>query len=314
VSTSTDPDHSTARPDDQRRSDPTGRAGAVGLHRVLLGARDLDRSADFYGGVLGFTEVPTAEPGPRPARCFASGDVLVQLTAAGPDATTGAWVNEDRQGGIRHLGMRVGDVDAQVRRLAAAGVTVLSPPADVLGDVRIAFFLDPDGARLEFIQGNLAYQHVHSPDLAATQAATRLAPADGPRFDHVAVTVADLPAALRFWVDALGFEVVGEIRHHDDPRGFLMTYLRAGSAVLEVFSFDVPTAPNPPPDDPTALLGFRGVGVRADGARATIERALRAGGRVAVPPSGAGPGVVLDPDGVPVLVEGAGSGREDGAR
>ena len=67
-----------------------------------------------------------------------------------------------------------------------------------------------------------------------------------PRFDHVAVTVADLPAALAFWRDRFGFEVIGEIRHHGDPRGFLMTYLQAGQAVLEVFSFDAADRAEPP--------------------------------------------------------------------
>lgn len=205
---------------------------------MRLGSRDLDRSAAFYRDLLGFAEVPA--PGPH-ARCFAAGAVRVLVTEVGPGADLGGWVDDDLQGGIRHFGMKVGDIDARVRDLAAAGVTVLSPPADVLGGVRIAFFLDPDGARLEFVQGNLAYQHVSAPDLAAAEAATRVGPGEPPRFDHVAITVDDLPAAL----DRFGYPVIGQIRHHDDPRGFLMTYLRAGPAVLEVFSFDVPVRPRP---------------------------------------------------------------------
>ncbi|MGN9909118.1 VOC family protein [Phytohabitans sp. LJ34] len=214
---------------------------------LRLGSRDLERSAAFYRDLLGFDEVTSA---PR-TRCFAAGAVRVLVTDVGPGGDLGGWVNDDLQGGIRHFGMKVGDIDARVRDLAAAGVTVLSPPADVLGDVRIAFFLDPDGARLEFVQGNLSYQHVYAPDLAAAQ--TLVAPGERPRFDHVAVTVDDLPAAL----DTFGYPVIGEIRHHDDPRGFLMTYLQAGPAVLEVFSFDVPVRPRPLEVD--GVLGFQGV-------------------------------------------------------
>jgi catechol 2,3-dioxygenase-like lactoylglutathione lyase family enzyme len=191
-------------------------------------------------------------PGPE-TRCFAAGGVRLLVTEVGPGADLGGWVDDDLQGGIRHFGMKVGDIDARVRGLAAAGVTVLSPPADVLGGVRIAFFLDPDGARLEFVQGNLTYQHVSAPDLAAAEAATRVAPGERPRFDHVAITVEDLPAALR----ELDHEVIGEIRHHDDPRGFLMTYLRAGPAVLEVFSFDAPVRPRPLAV--AGVLGFQGI-------------------------------------------------------
>jgi catechol 2,3-dioxygenase-like lactoylglutathione lyase family enzyme len=179
---------------------------------------------------------------------------------------------------MRHVGMKVGDVDRQISRLQAAGVTVLSAPSDVLGDVRIAFFLDPDGARLEFIQGNLSYQQISSQHLATAEAATRLAPDDGPRFDHVALTVSDLPAALRFWRDQMGFEIIGEIRHHDDPRGFLMTYLQAGPAVLEVFSFDVPVSAHHLPTEGESLLGFRGIGLGVDKPAPAGRRLLAPGG------------------------------------
>ncbi|MDQ7903835.1 VOC family protein [Phytohabitans sp. ZYX-F-186] len=217
---------------------------------VRLGSRDLDRSAAFYRDLLGFGEVPAPAPG---ARCFAAGSVRILVTEVAPGADLGGWVDDDRQGGIRHFGLKVADVDARIRDLSAAGVTVLSPPADVLGGVRIAFFLDPDGARLEFVQGNLTYQHVYAPDLAAAEAATRIGPGERPRFDHVAVTVEDLPAAL----DRFGCPVIGQIRHHGDPRGFLMTYLLAGPAVLEVFSFDVPVRPRPLEMD--GVLGFHGI-------------------------------------------------------
>ncbi|MFI6760814.1 VOC family protein [Micromonospora sp. NPDC050417] len=284
MTTSAGVNRPTTAPDHRSAPEPGTGAPRAGLHRVLIGARDLGRSADFYRGVLGFEEVPVPTPGARPARCFASGPVLVEVTEVAPDADNGDWVDDDLQGGIRHFGMKVGDVDERVRRLEAAGVTVLSPPRDVLGDVRIAFFLDPDGTRWEFIQGNLAYQHVHSPALAAAEAANRLGPQDPPRFDHVAITVDDLPSALRFWHDRFGFQVIGDIRHHDDPRGFLMTYLQAGPAVLEVFSFDVPVTPHPVPTAPGTLSGLHAIGLITDQPTTPVT--------------------VQDPAGVPVLIGG----------
>jgi catechol 2,3-dioxygenase-like lactoylglutathione lyase family enzyme len=253
-------------------------AGARGLRSLQLGSRDLERSADFYAGLLGFAELPVQGGGPRRSRMFTSGSVLIEVVAVEDTGHLGGWVNDDLQGGIRHFGMKVGNVDRQIGRLTAAGVTVLSAPTDVLGDVRIAFFLDPDGARLEFIQGNLAYQQVCSPQLAAAEAANRLGPADGPRFDHVALTVPDLPSALRFWRDQMGFEVIGEIRHLGDPRGFLMTYLQAGPAVLEVFSFDVPVSAHDLSVEDMPLLGFRGVGLVVDDPATTDERLVAPGG------------------------------------
>ncbi|GIF69165.1 hypothetical protein Ais01nite_72000 [Asanoa ishikariensis] len=262
------------------------------LHTVRLGVRDLDRSTRFYRDLLGFTEVRDG--------LLSAGPALVELTEIGPDGTIGDWVNDDLQGGVRHVGLKVSDVDDRIRRLESAGVTVLSPPADVLGDVRIAFFLDPDGARLEYIQGALNYQVVHSPDHVDAEAADLPGPRDAPRFDHVAVTVADLAATLRFYCDGLGFELIGQIRHHDDPRGFLMTYLRAGAAVLEVFSFDVPTGGNPTPPAEAPLVGFRSVSVAAEDLPAAVVRAVAAGGRLLADRGTSA--TLLDPDGVLVTI------------
>jgi catechol 2,3-dioxygenase-like lactoylglutathione lyase family enzyme len=228
------------------------------VHHVELGCRDLERSTAFYRDLLGFAESPAPD-----GRCLRSGDMLIRLIQAGPRATDGGWVNDDRQRGLRHFGMKVRDIDTRIERLRAAGVRVLSPPADVLGGVRIAFFLDPDGARLEFIQGTLAYQQVSAPDLAEAEAAADAMAPDEPRFDHVAVTVTNLAGALRSWRNARGYRVIGAIRHHADRRGFLMTYLQAGPAVLEVFSFDVPTYAGPPPAEPGTRLGFHDVRDRA---------------------------------------------------
>jgi len=231
-----------------------------GINHVELGARSLERSRDFYSGLLGLPEVPP--PGPptgRPTAWFAAGGALLEVVELGDDATTGTWADDDLQAGMRHVGLKTGDVDAGIRRLEAAGVEVLSAPADVLGGVRIAFFLDPDGSRLEYVQGSLDYQSVRSPALAAAERAAAPRSSDGPRFDHVGMTVADLSAALDFYCGTLGYSVIGDIRHVDDARGFLMTYLQAGGGVLEVFSFDVPTSPAPVvgPSD----RGLRGLGL-----------------------------------------------------
>ncbi|HET6296250.1 MAG TPA: VOC family protein [Kribbella sp.] len=251
-----------------------------GLHRVEIGCRDLARSLDFYQDLLGFQPVPDPVRPDRRSRLLSRGTVVLELVEVGAEGNQGGWVNDDLQGGIRHLGMKVAAVDRQIKRLEGAGVTVLSQPMDVLGDVRIAFFLDPDGARLEFIQGNLSYQKISSPELAAAEAAQ--VPGEVPRFDHVAFTVADLPTALAFWRDRFGFEVIGEIRHHGDQRGFLMTYLQAGQAVLEVFSFDVPIVLNDISAAGTSVLGPR---------RLLLE--------------GPGEQRLIAPDGVPVTMGGS---------
>ncbi|WP_155859385.1 VOC family protein [Cellulomonas sp. KRMCY2] len=254
-------------------------SGRSGIRHLELGSRDLERSRAFYRGLLGFDEVEVGAAGHerRPTAWFAAGPALVKVVELGDDRDPGTWADEDLQGGLRHAGFKIGDIDAQMRRLEAAGVEVLSPPRDVLGDVRIAFFLDPDGARLELVQGNLRYEHVESPALVQAEADLSLAPGDGARFDHVGLTVADLGATLDLWCGRFGYEVIGDIRHHDDERGFLMTYLAAGGSVLEVFSFDVPT--QAPPVIGPEQLGLRGIGVGAHDAagRATGPLTVRDG-------------------------------------
>jgi catechol 2,3-dioxygenase-like lactoylglutathione lyase family enzyme len=269
-----------------------------GIHHVELGARSLERSRDFYTGLLGLPEVPPPVPSTgRPTAWFAAQGALLQVVELGDVATTGAWADDDLQAGMRHVGLKIGDVDAGIRRLDAAGVEVLSAPADVLGGVRIAFFLDPDGSRLEYVQGSLDYQSIRSPDLAAAERAAVPERTDGPRFDHVGLTVADLDAALDHYCGTLGYQVIGDIRHVDDARGFLMTYLQAGGGVLEVFSFDVPTRPAPTVD-PTDL-GLRGVGL------------LRPAGGTT---SAAGWSAGADPDGVPLTWVPLGADDGEGAR
>jgi catechol 2,3-dioxygenase-like lactoylglutathione lyase family enzyme len=263
------------------------------LRTIRIGCSDLDRSADFYGRVLGLCEVPAPLPQP-PGRILSDGSTRIELLPV-LDGSLGGWLNEDLQGGIRHVGFKVTDVDARIAGLQAEGVTVLSPPADVLGDVRIAFFLDPDGARLEFVQGTLAYQSVSSQDLVAAERAAALPPGSPARVDHVAVTVPDLEQALRFYVDGLGWQEIGRIRHEGDERGFLMTYLQAGAAVLEVFSFDVPTRPAPQRPEP-ALLGIRSV-VLEEPDDPLLTRLSGLGARVI---GEAGAATVVAPDGLPL--------------
>lgn len=269
-----------------------------GVHHVELGARSLERSRDFYTGLLGFPEVAAPVPSDdRPAAWFAAQGALLRVVELGDAATTGEWADDDLQTGMRHVGLKIGDVDAGVRRLEAAGVEVLSAPADVLGGVRIAFFLDPDGSRLEYVQGSLDYQSVRSPALAAAERAAAPGPTAGPRFDHVGLTVSDLDAALDHYCGTLGYPVIGDIRHVDDARGFLMTYLQAGAGVLEVFSFDVPTSPAPVvgPTD----LGLRGLGLVVPSGEAT---------------SPAGGGVGPDRDGVQLTLVPLGAHDGTGAR
>lgn len=280
-----------------------------GIRYVEIGVADLARSLDFYRDLLDL--VPAAAPPAapieqsveRPAESadgvrvawLAAGPALLKLVETGP-GDLGGWVNDDLQRGVRHIGFKVGDVDLRAERIRDAGVPFTLPPLDAVGGVRIAFFQDPDGTHLEITHGYLRYHRVSSPEVAERE---RLAALDRPRtaapvFDHVAVTSAGLDDALAFYRDTLGYEVIGQISQDQDPRGFLITYLLAGDAVLEVFTFAAPTTPSPWTPDP-CRHGFRRVAVAVRDPEEAAARMVAAGARVAAD------GVVVDADGVPLV-------------
>jgi catechol 2,3-dioxygenase-like lactoylglutathione lyase family enzyme len=274
-----------------------------GIQYVEIGAADLSRSLDFYQDLLGFRAAAEAPVPPEPGvRWLSAGPALVRLVDVGA-GDLGGWEGDDLQRGIRHLGMKVGDVDLQAERLRDAGVRFTLGPIDAVGDVRLAFFTDPDGTLLEIIDGHLHYHETWSPEIADRErdAAAHRPRTAGPSFDHVAVTVSDLDATLAFYRDTLGYEVIGQLDHAEDSRGFLITYLQAGDAVLEVFTFRAPTTANPwTPEG--ARLGLRGIGI---GDRdATAER-LAGAGATRITSAGGGP-LLTDIDGIPLRLVAAG--------
>jgi catechol 2,3-dioxygenase-like lactoylglutathione lyase family enzyme len=216
---------------------------SAALEYVEIGVSDIGRCARWYEEMLGL------RPGGDAIRLVAAGD--------GPSG----WIDDNRQRGVRHIDFKVADVDAHAERLRRAGVEFTIEPMDATGDVRISFFFDPDGTLLELVGGAVQYHRTWSPQLAAADAAGLPGPHDPPRFDHVAVTVGDLDAALGFYRDRLGFEVVGQL-FFEDEQEFVITYLQGGENVLELFSYGVPTL------EPWRMdgdrLGVRALGLAAD--------------------------------------------------
>lgn len=271
----------------------------MGISYAELGCRDLSASLDFYRGMLGLNRVADP-PGPTPpgVAWLDAGPAAIRLVER-PDGDLAGWDADDLQRGIRHVGFKVGDVRSYARRLADAGIEFTLGPLHVGGSVWIAFFRDPDGANLEIIDGHLDYTTVVSPDLADEErvAAERRAPDAGPSFDHVAISVADLDRTLAFYRDRLGYRLIGVLDRAPDPRGLRIHYLRAGGAVLEVFTFPAPTKPNPwNPDSPRVGLRRIGLGDDSHGPEEIAAR-LRDAGATPVPGHD---GLFTDLDGVPL--------------
>ena len=106
--------------------------------KLTLAANNVERSAQFYGGVLGLPEV---EPS-----CFAVGKSLIQLT----EGEVGEF---ERTGiGYRYMTVQVFDVVSTHQAIVSAGGGEGMRPVR-LGDVAyISFVLDPDGNWLEISQ------------------------------------------------------------------------------------------------------------------------------------------------------------------
>ncbi|MDP2309654.1 MAG: lactoylglutathione lyase [Pseudomonadota bacterium] len=125
------------------------------LLHTMIRVRDLDRSLDFYTRHLGMRLLRKSDyPGGRFTLAFvgyedeASGAVL-ELThnwdQAEPYTLGDAW---------GHLAIGVPDIHGVCARLAAAGVPVPRPPGPMKhGGTVIAFVEDPDGHKVELIEG-----------------------------------------------------------------------------------------------------------------------------------------------------------------
>ncbi|RMI44826.1 VOC family protein [Streptomyces triticirhizae] len=275
-------------------SHPSG-SHPSGMSYVEIGVSDAERSLDFYRGLLGLrpAEAPPEPPAPDVHWLTAEGalvKLVVRDPGAVPEGPLGGWVGDDLQRGMRHFGLKVGDVYRQAERLRSADVPFTVEPVRAVGDVNLAFFTDPDGALLEIIDGHLTYHEVTTPELADRERrlAENRSPDADPVFDHVAVTSGDLDATLAYYRDELGYPVIGRLVHDQDPRGFVIDYLQAGGAVLEVFTYTAAETV-PAPDPARDRLGLRAIGLAAETGRA------------------------VDPHGVPLRRVSNGSGSASGS-
>ncbi|MDQ6877507.1 MAG: VOC family protein [Candidatus Dormibacteraeota bacterium] len=71
--------------------------------------------------------------------------------------TARRWNPDETMLGLRHVGFEVDDTDTVATRLNDADAHCINPPNAALGNVRTAFFEDPDGNALELIDGTRAY-------------------------------------------------------------------------------------------------------------------------------------------------------------
>jgi catechol 2,3-dioxygenase len=123
------------------------------LGHIVLYVRNIERSATFYGDVLGWRrlEVPGEGPlGRMPVALFSSGRTHHELLLieVGEDAQP---LPRGRHVGLYHFGLKVGDSDDELRDARDAcsrhGVTIVG--ASDHSVTHSLYILDPDGNEIE---------------------------------------------------------------------------------------------------------------------------------------------------------------------
>ncbi len=158
------------------------------LNHVGIVVRDLDASLAFYqrafGAVIVFQSIIPASQ---------TDVVYLQIAGGMIELLHPRNPSPDESFGITHIAFMTDDLDADYRRLVTHGATELvAPRVAGTGVGRLAFVSDPNGARVELLQRDLAMRSepIEHPHVAA--------------FDHYSVIANDLDAARAFYGDQLG--------------------------------------------------------------------------------------------------------------
>ena len=114
---------------------------SLAFYRESLGAEVIERG-DGSGGSGGAEDVEYA--------ALSAGDKRLYLFDRAPYEAAGL-VEESLPTGVLHFGYVVDDVEAASAELRESGVEFVMEPTR-FGDLAVAFFLDPNGVRVELIE------------------------------------------------------------------------------------------------------------------------------------------------------------------
>jgi catechol 2,3-dioxygenase len=140
------------------------------LGHLVLYVRNVDRSAAFYGDVLGWERAMPDGLG-VPAAAFTSGRthhelLLIEVGEGAASPPPG------RRTGLYHFGLKVGDSDDELRealtRLQEAGVPIVGATDHTV--THSLYILDPDGNEIELYIDVPGVDWKHDPTLIMTPA------------------------------------------------------------------------------------------------------------------------------------------------
>lgn len=122
-------------------SPPRGTRGRVDWNELC--AIDMEKAFPFYADMFGWTKGDAIDMGPMGKyQVFHHNDVAIGgMMTKPPDMPVAAW----------SYYVNIGDIDAAVARVAAAGGKIVHGPSQVPGDDWIAHGMDPQGARFAIV-------------------------------------------------------------------------------------------------------------------------------------------------------------------
>ena len=128
----------------------------LGIHHIAVQTHDLQASIRLYRDVLGMRIVNEWGPPERRIALLDTGDgAHIELVA--PAGAVPLAVSESPTHPLLHLALTTTNIRSAVEKVRKAGYEITLEAKDVqLGPVRatVAFFIGPNGERIEFFQTN----------------------------------------------------------------------------------------------------------------------------------------------------------------
>lgn len=124
------------------------------IQHIAFNCRDLKAQEQFYVKHFGFHRCRTFNAGtPDEFLMLRLGSVRLELFSARDDAKH--VMAKEQEVGFVHLALEVADLDAVIAGLKADGIKTeeIIDCSAITEGFRICFFYDPDGNRLELMQG-----------------------------------------------------------------------------------------------------------------------------------------------------------------
>jgi catechol 2,3-dioxygenase-like lactoylglutathione lyase family enzyme len=165
---------------------PAIRPPVLGLAHVRLLSSDLAQARRFYGGLLGFAEVPQSAPGVAIFRVNDRQRVIVR-----------AGLSADRDDRFVDLAYETPDLPAMRRYLSSKSIAAAAVEEAGEGEGEAVETTDADGHRIRLIQLSAA----PPPDGSGDRRLSR-------RILHTGLTIVDAARADAFYKDVLGFSEI----------------------------------------------------------------------------------------------------------